>query len=347
MIKLTNSIDFIILTNSASGSIDWTINWRDEIEDNIEPGSASGHISTATTTVLVPAIALAVHRVEDRVIEGIVITNKGVGSQNIQLFKSSAGGTTYALCELYALGAGQSLRITEAGQFLNNALTPSSSVGPQGPAGAAGANGKTVLNGAVDPTTEGVDGDFYINTVSNTVFGPKATTWPAGVALVGPAGANGHTVLNGAVDPTTEGVNGDFYINTASNKVFGPKAGGTWPAGVSLVGPTGSTGAAGLTILNGAVDPTTEGVNGDFYINTVSNKIFGPKATGTWPAGVSLVGPAGSNGTNGTSVLTGAITPTTEGANGDIYLEVTAGNLTVYGPKAAGVWPAGVVIVST
>ena len=43
----------------------------------------------------------------------------------------------------------------------------------------------TILNGTVAPTTEGSDGDFYIDTVTTTLYGPKATTWPAGVTLVG------------------------------------------------------------------------------------------------------------------------------------------------------------------
>lgn len=55
----------------------------------------------------------------------------------------------------------------------------------------------------------------------------------------------GSGILSGAVDPTTEGNDGDWYINTTSNTIFGPKASGTWSAGVSLVGPTGATGADG------------------------------------------------------------------------------------------------------
>lgn len=65
-------------------------------------------------------------------------------------------------------------------------------------------------------------------------------------------------------------------------------------AGIStIVGPMGPAGADGKTVLNGTVDPTTEGTDGDFYINTTTDFIFGPKAIGVWPAGVSLVGPAG------------------------------------------------------
>lgn len=59
--------------------------------------------------------------------------------------------------------------------------------GAQGEAGAAGADGKSVLSGVEAPTTEGAVGDFYIDTVTSTLYGPKgAEGWPAGVSLVGP-----------------------------------------------------------------------------------------------------------------------------------------------------------------
>jgi hypothetical protein len=96
--------------------------------------------------------------------------------------------------------------------------------GQQGPTGATGSTGAT---GATGPT------------------GPAGAT--------GAAGADGNTVLYGAVAPTTEGVDGNFYIDTATNFIYGPKAAGTWPAGTSLVGPTGATGSTGAT---GATGPT-------------------------------------------------------------------------------------------
>ena len=181
-----------------------------------------------------------------------------------------------------------------------------------GPAGAA------VLNGTINPTTEGNDDDFYYRTDTQEMFGPKAGgVWPAGVSLVGATGATGATgltgatgptgnqVLNGTIDPTTEGVDGDFYIRTDTNEIFGPKAGGSWPAAVSLVGAAGaageagengSDGADGNTVLNGTAVPTTEGVDGDFYIRTSTNYMYGPKAGGTWPAGIPLEGPTGADG---------------------------------------------------
>ena len=76
-----------------------------------------------------------------------------------------------------------------------------------------------------------------------------------------------------------------------------------------FVGPAGETGAAGKTVLNGAVDPTTEGVDGDFYINTAANTLFGPKASGNWGTGTSLVGPQGETGATGATGAAGESTP--------------------------------------
>jgi hypothetical protein len=51
------------------------------------------------------------------------------------------------------------------------------------------------------------------------------------------------------------------------------------------------------SLLYGTSDPgANTGANDDFFINTTSNQLFGPKASGTWPAGISLVGPSGTNG---------------------------------------------------
>lgn len=220
--------------------------------------------------------------------------------------------------------------------------------GDPGPQGDPGIDGRTILYGAVDPTTEGEDDDFYINTAESTIFGPKATTWPAGTSLIGAEGptgpAGGRTILYGTVDPTTEGADDDFYINTTDNTIFGPKA-TTWPTGVSLVGPEGAEGPegpAGLdgdpgvdgnTVLSGTDAPTTEGVDGDFYYRTTTSYFYGPKAAGTWPSGVSLVGPAGadtlpdqtSNGgkyltTDGTDPSWATVTGGSGGDLADVYL---------------------------
>lgn len=60
---------------------------------------------------------------------------------------------------------------------------------------------------------------------------------------------------------------------------------------------TGPAGADGKTILNGAIAPTISvGSNGDFYINTATDEIYGPKTAGLWGSPTSLIGPAGATG---------------------------------------------------
>lgn len=65
-------------------------------------------------------------------------------------------------------------------------------------------------------------------------------------------------------------------------------------------------GADGNTILSGNVPPTTEGVNGDFYIDLNTSTLYGPKALNAWPSGISLKGESGLNGQNGADGQDGA-----------------------------------------
>ena len=62
--------------------------------------------------------------------------------------------------------------------------------GAQGMKGDTGGAGKTVLNGAGVPSAStGTIGDFYVNTIATTLYGPKtASGWGSPVSLVGPAG---------------------------------------------------------------------------------------------------------------------------------------------------------------
>ena len=108
----------------------------------------------------------------------------------------------------------------------------------------------------------------------STAVGPQGSTGPQGTA--GTNGSNGNTLLSGNTDPSAgTGANGDFYLNTASNKIFGPKAAGTWPAGVSLVGPQGSSGA-NYTVPKAPVLATGQqksyavGDDGDWMIGAAS-----------------------------------------------------------------------------
>ena len=170
---------------------------------------------------------------------------------------------------------------------------PAGPTGPQGPTGLtgpAGTNGTAVLNGTSAPSINtGVDGDFYINTASNELYGPKANgVWTTGVLLIGPAGPTGIAGATGSVGPI--GLTGPA----------GPTGNAGLPGTTGPIGLTGPAGTNGTAVLNGTSVPSlSTGVDGDFYINTASNELFGPKANGVWSNGVSLVGPAGVTGASG------------------------------------------------
>ena len=72
-------------------------------------------------------------------------------------------------------------------------------------------------------------------------------------------------------------------------------------------GTPGPKGTPGTSILHGTTAPTsTQGSTGDFYLDTSSEVLYGPKATGAWPAtGTSLVGPKGTTGPQGPKGTTG------------------------------------------
>ena len=97
--------------------------------------------------------------------------------------------------------------------------------GVQGDAGDDGQDGNSVLNGNSNPSiNDGVEGDFWINTNSYTIFGPKEMAgWTSSFSMVGQNGANGAdgeigdagvnyvvTEVNSA--PTTGGDQGDLWV---------------------------------------------------------------------------------------------------------------------------------------
>lgn len=179
---------------------------------------------------------------------------------------------------------------------------PQGVAGPQGQQGAQGLQGEPGPQGVAGP--KGDKGDAG----SQGPAGLKGDTGPQGIqGPQGPAGAQGQQ--------GTQGLQGD----QGPQGVAGPKgdngdAGPQGPAGPQgqqgAQGPPGSNGTDGKTILNGAVDPTAgTGSIGDFYFNTSSNKIFGPKTATGWGTGISLIGSTGPQGPAGPQGQQGAQGP--------------------------------------
>ena len=227
---------------------------------------------------------------------------------------------------------------------------PISIVGPQGSPGPQGPNGTLVRYGASDPiSSTGNDGDFYINTTSSILFGPKGVPtpeqWPVGISLVG---APGQSLLNGSGPPSSStGNDNDLYIDYTNSTFYGPKTSGNWGSGSSMIGPAGQD---GTKIWSDTQDlDNSIGVDGDFFMNTASRTFFGPKENGMWPPGFSMEGsqgpqgiqgPAGTDGQDGKTVMNGTASSLDNsiGTDGDFFYATDT--YVLYGPKDSGVWPS-------
>ena len=144
--------------------------------------------------------------------------------------------------------------------------------------------------------------------------GDKGDTGPAGAAATitvgststGSAGSNASVTNSGSSSAATF----DFTIPRGDTGATGPQGiqgatGATGPQGIQgatgATGATGSAGADGKTLLNGSGVPGSGlGVDGDFYIDTANDNIYGPKASGAWGSGTSyLQGATGATGATG------------------------------------------------
>lgn len=196
------------------------------------------------------------------------------------------------------------------------AAGPQGPTGLTGPTGPAGTNGKTVLNGIIAPTGGvGTDGDFYINTATNQIYGPKtAGVWGSPTSMNGPAGPAGPTGAAGPQGPAgatgATGPQGPIGLTGPAGPTgaTGP-AGATGPQGpIGLTGATGATGAAGATGPQGPI-----GLTG---------------ATG--PAGPT--GPQGPQGPAGSGLANGAAAGNTPYWNGSTWV-VNSSNIFNNGGK--------------
>ncbi len=159
----------------------------------------------------------------------------------------------------------------------------------KGAAGREGAAANTILSGrGVPKSALGVDGDFYIDISTYTIYGPKKNDkWPNGVNLKGPQGDAGKVGEKGSAGTAGAGSKGDKGERgekgekgdkgepgvagaTGAPGASGPAGpagaqGATGPAGAAgpqgATGPAGSNGAAGATGAKG--DDGNPGVKGD------------------------------------------------------------------------------------
>ena len=158
-------------------------------------------------------------------------------------------------------------------------------------AAGGGGGGSVVRSGSGVPSGGlGVDGDFYINTAANTLYGPKASgSWGSAVSLVGPTGATGATGPTGPTGPTGTAGPGVATGGTAGqvlSKVDATDFNTTWIAApVPYSGATGSVDLGAQAFACGAITCTTltplnANVQQDRYGSSTSSYRF-RKANGT------------------------------------------------------------------
>lgn len=102
-----------------------------------------------------------------------------------------------------------------------------------------------------------------------------------------------------------------------------------------------STGA-GVVAYSGSGAPSDSiGANGDFYLDQVNSDLYGPKASGAWPAATSLQGADGAAGQLNayqiaSSVSISAVSPTysADFAPSFVLVDTTSGSRTVSLPGA-------------
>ena len=143
----------------------------------------------------------------------------------------------------------------------------------------------TILNGKGAPlSTLGIDGDFYIDTRSLLIYGPKKNKkWPTPQSLQGPAGISGIDGKNG----------GDGKATSTASNVAGPSG---VQGAVGAKGDKGETGTAGA---NGSA-----GSNGATGSQGAQGATGAPGAAGT-PGAAGVAGPKGETGTVGSLGATG------------------------------------------
>ena len=151
-------------------------------------------------------------------------------------------------------------------------------------------NEEATINGTgVPAATLGREGDIYIDTTNDAIYGPKTNaSWGSATTLVGPTGSTGATGPQGATGPT----------------------GATGPQGAS--GAKGDTGAQGATGSQGATGPQgNTGAAATVRIHSTSTGNPGTSASVTnegtsSAANLKFTVPRGDTGAQGATGATGS-----------------------------------------
>ena len=165
--------------------------------------------------------------------------------------------------------------------------------GDAGADGTDGATGASIISAAFS----GSDIVFTKDDANTVTLADAVTILKGDTGATGETGATGDSapevVLNYSIDGATlwheTYTEGDLYVRVSTDGES------TWSGAMKFIGDDGEAGADGTdgnTILSGAVDPTTEGEDGDFYLNTTSWDVF-KKISGEWSLQGNIKGASG------------------------------------------------------
>ncbi len=169
-------------------------------------------------------------------------------------------------------------------------------IGDDGEAGADGTDGATGAS-IISAAFSGSDIVFTKDDANTVTLADAVTTLKGDTGATGETGATGDSapevVLNYSIDGATlwheTYTEGDLYVRVSTDGES------TWSGAMKFIGDDGEAGADGTdgnTILSGAVNPTTEGEDGDFYLNTTSWDVF-KKISGEWSLQGNIKGASG------------------------------------------------------
>jgi len=98
---------------------------------------------------------------------------------------------------------------------------------------------------------------------------------------------------------------------------------------VAAINQISLAGDDGGSLLSGTLPPTSaDGANGDFYLDTATKNLYGPKTNGSWPASTISISE---------QILSGVVAPlSTQGKLNDYFYNSATKEL--YGPKTAQGW---------
>jgi len=183
--------------------------------------------------------------------------------------------------------------------------------GPAGPQGIPGADGNIIYSGDGAPSADlGASNDYYIDKGSGELYGPKSDAgWGDPVSIKGTRGDKGDTGATGATGPA---------------------------------GPAGENGKDGSQILSGSSDPAASlGNTGDYYFNTETCTLYGPKTAAGWGSGIGLKGEKGDKGDKGDTGNANVISSGWFSIADNDWLEAINGGFFVHGGIAYNFNEAG------